>query len=286
MVGSTLRKIRYRIETLSSPDGRYRVVCGRTGTSPVPVIGQRFPDRAAAEEAAETAATYRSVLRRWDPRAPWYDFITCEVSPSSASGPARADARASTSGGSTLTAFCHDAAAAVFQTLSARGHGGVERAIVDAYCERADEVADPDDLCVHLLGTLAHEIDARLAPAERRALVRDAASHLGAVDAEPAPLDAAFRRLQTVELVDEYTVRQTGDDERSWTVTVGQYALSDRDGRLPTLPIGLDLCRRLSGPGPSLSGVDRLDAHTWRFDVTAAGHGPEPGLVGAPVGAE
>jgi hypothetical protein len=283
MVGSTLWKIRARIDSLATAGGRYRVVCGRTGTSPVPVVGKRFPDRDAAEEAAETATTYRAVLRRWDPRAPWYDFIACEVPGGSV------PERVGTGGRDpppTLTGFCHDVAAAVFQTLSATGHEAVERDVMDAYCERADAFDDPDALCIHLLRTLARELDARLTPSEKGRVLGTAADEFAKPLAGEDPLAATFERLQRVGLVDGYRLdprHEAAVGRQAWQVTVEGYALAV-DGRpLPTLPIAIALCRRLPGANLQLSAAERLTDRTWQFDLATTADGDATGLLRAPL---
>ena len=64
-----------RLEELAVSGGEYLVVCARTGTSPVPVAGKRFPDHETAVEAARVAAAYRTALRGYDDRAPVYDLV-------------------------------------------------------------------------------------------------------------------------------------------------------------------------------------------------------------------
>ncbi|WP_246987509.1 DUF7551 domain-containing protein [Halorientalis marina] len=288
MVGTTLNKIRARIEALASPGGEFRVVCGRTGTSPVPVAGKRFPDREAAEEAAQTAAAYRDVLRRWDPRAPWYDFIACEV-PDELDGGAPAPAgeiEAPERSRSALTGYCHDVAAAVFETLSVEGHEDVESGVMDAYCERADDFDDPDALCFHLLGTLARELDDRLSPGEGATVLEGAAAEFPRPSTSEDPLDATFGRLQRLGLVEGYRLDPRQGDrvgQQSWRVTVEGYALAV-DGRpLPALPIAIDLCRRLPSATLRLSAAERLTDRTWRFDLTATTDDDAAGLLCVPL---
>jgi hypothetical protein len=71
--------MRRRVETLAADGGEYRVVCGKTGESPVPVAGRRFPDRGTAAAAARAGMVYRAVLCEYDPRAPVYELIVCET---------------------------------------------------------------------------------------------------------------------------------------------------------------------------------------------------------------
>ncbi|WP_193767659.1 DUF7551 domain-containing protein [Halorientalis pallida] len=277
MVGDTLSKIRARIDDLTVEGGEYWVVCGRTGVCPVPVAGARFPDRETADRAAEAAAAYRAVLRRWDPRAPCYDFIACEE-PSRA---ARTVTPPVTGGTASLTGFCHDVAAAVFETLSAEGYANLESSIMDVYCETADAIDDPDDLCLHLLRTLSFELGARLTDDEQSAVLGGAATEIAEPDDSDRPLDATLRRLQRLDIVDEYAVDAHADSSAgsAWTVTITDYALTARSASLPTLPIAIDLLGRLPGPALTLSDPHRLDDGEWRFDLAVAEDGESGGLV-------
>ena len=285
MVGDTLSDIRTRIEELAATGGAYCVVCARTGTRPVPVVGRRFPDRASAAEAAEIAATYRATLRRWDPRAPCYDFIACEVPAVAAGEYGERDTDTPPADEPTLTGFCHDVAAAVLEALSARGHDDLESAVMEAYCASATVVGDPDDLCLHLLRTLALELDARLAPARQRALLREAADGLTASDVED-PVPAAMDRLEAVDLVDRSAVRPAADSvagHRSWTVTLAGYALSARGDALPTLPVAVAVLARLPGAELSLGDAVRLGERSWQVTLTVADDGDGGGLMQASV---
>ena len=282
MVGETLSKIRARIERLASPSGSYRVICGRTGVCPVPVAGKRFPDRETAETAAEAAVDYRAVLRRWDPRAPCYDFIACEEPATDA--PRTVVSPAPTGTAESLPGFCHDVAAAVFEALSTEGYADIESSIMDVYCESADAIDDPDELCLHLLRTLSFEVGARLSGPEQATVLRSAAAELGATGATDRPLDATFRRLQRLDLVGRYDIEARPEPvvgRQSWTVTVAEYALAGRAASLPTLPIGVDLLCRLPRAEPSLSDVRHLDDDRWRFELVVTEDGSASGLVRA-----
>jgi len=281
MVGDTLGEIRARIESLANEEGDYCVVCGRTGVRPVPVSGERFPDREAAEQAAQAATAYRSVLRRWDPRAPCYDFIACEVPEGLGVG---ADHQPVTAGrpDASLTGFCHDVAAAVFEALTSRGFADAESAIMDSYCESADAIDDPDDLCLHLLSTLAVEVDARLTADEQTEVLRAAADEFRGPGTGGDPLAGTFDRLQTVTLIGDYTIETTQEwavGRQSWTVTVEDYALGRTANAMPTLPIAIDLLRRLPRAQVTLSDGRLLDSGTWQFELTAAETGESAGLA-------
>jgi hypothetical protein len=76
---ATLGELRLRIEALATRNGRFLVACARTGESPVPGDGCRFPDRETAAEAAQYVIAYRERLREMDPRTPRYDPVVHEV---------------------------------------------------------------------------------------------------------------------------------------------------------------------------------------------------------------
>jgi len=281
MVGDTLGKLRTQIESLATADGDFCVLCARTGVRPVPVTNERFPDRETAEQAAETATNYRAVLRRWDPRAPWYDFIACEIPEGLGLGPPRREPTAGRHQCS-LTGFCHDVAAAVFEALSAQGFDDAESSIMDAYCDSADAIDDPDDLCLQLLTTLAGELDAQLTCEEQASVLRAAAREFPDPNTGGPPLTQTFERLRTVAIIGDYTVEATRErtsERQSWTVTIDDYALPTATGAMPTLPIAIDLLRRLPRSQLTLTEVRQPTPGTWRFELTAAETGPSTGLA-------
>jgi len=69
MVGTTLTEIHEHIESLTSDDGEYYLVCARYGDRPVPV---RFDTRETVRTAAQATTRYRQALRRYDPQVPYY----------------------------------------------------------------------------------------------------------------------------------------------------------------------------------------------------------------------
>jgi hypothetical protein len=82
MVEAPLLDTREYVEGLAVPDGAFYVVCGRTGSRPVPTAGLRFPDRETARKAARATEHYRAALRRYDPDVPHYDPIVCQATDS------------------------------------------------------------------------------------------------------------------------------------------------------------------------------------------------------------
>lgn len=303
MVGVTLVELRERVESLASDDGSYYVVCGRTGERPVPVAGKRFPDRETAERAAEATAQYRSTLRRYDPRLPAYDLIVCEGT-GPLERPDRPAERAADPADWTLSApvlddttlsprrrrveFCHRVAAAVFESLSGAGYDTLESAVVDAYLDLAETVADPDDLCLCLLESAAAAFDEHLRPDEQADLLAAAASRLRRTDSPGPPVPSALATLRRRGLVGEFSCAPAAIDRtagtRSVTVTVSDYALSPRDGRLPVLPLAVELYRRR--PDWRLSALRVADdGDGWRITVELGRDSDPARLAAAPIAA-
>jgi hypothetical protein len=301
MVGPTLTDIREHVERLATEDGRYYVVCGRTGARPVPAVGSRFPDRATARAAAGATEQYRSTLRRYDPQVPYYDLIVCETPGEEATAPHRLApthergrprpsgpdcAGDTTPGRRARIEFCHRVAGAVFETLSASGNDDVEAAVMDAYFELAETAEDPDELCLCLLESMATELDERLAPADQLEALVDAAARLEAPVAGERPLDATLAALDRQGLVGSYTRTpwSVDLDEGGASVVVGisGYALSARDGRLPVLPVTLERCRQHAKRVPLCTAATAVE-NGWRLTFARAGTDQRDGLVAAPV---
>jgi len=300
MVGLTLVEMRERIESLASDDGDFSLLCGRTGERPFPVAGKRFDGRAAARAAATVAEQYRAALRRYDLQLPYHDLIVREETGTVG----RSAGSATASGGhdwtltdpaitqdaappaAPLVEFCHDVAAAVFETLSAGGHATVETAIMDDYLALAETVADPDRLCLCLVESTAGALDATLEPDEQTAVLAGAAERLAPADGGGPPVRATFARLQRLGLIGEYSQSPTAMDRagrrRAVDVTLRDYALSPRDGRLPTLPVVVDLHRRsLRWPPAQIRAVAAADG--WRLTIVLAAAGESTGLASVPV---
>lgn len=309
MVGSTLVELRDYVETLAAPDGAYLVRCGRTGHRPVPVSELRFGSRATARSAAHAAEQYRTTLRRYDPHGPCYDLIVCQEAEPSGSGaepstqsppePQTPTARTlsdpvvtgttSDRRRSELVEFCHSAAAAVFETLSTVGYGGVETAIMDAYLELAETIPDPDNLCLCLLESTARELDTMLCPAEQADVLAGAASRLPSRDATDRPVSAALSLLEKYGLFGSY-VRlpwsvELDDGTRSVVLRLSKYALAPQNGRLPVVPIVLELYRHRLEWRPSSLRVTETD-DGWRITLVMARDAEPSGLASAPIDCE
>ncbi|RDZ45928.1 hypothetical protein C5B86_09315 [Haloferax sp. Atlit-19N] len=299
MVGGTLRDVRAEIRSLARPDGDYAIVCGRTGSEPGAATGRRFPDRRVAAEAAELTRDYRAALRRYDPNIPYDDPQVYEVS----KGPPRSAAAGSEDDYTRYSAFCHDTAGALFEALSELGHREAETAAMETYLTLAEVVDDHDDFCLTLVWSLMSELDVRLSPAEQRAVV-EAAADLFCPTATPNPVDATLGHLETAGFVEGYSVRPIpdagadvgaggmseadartdartdGDDSsRTWELTFGDYALAERTGRIPTLPIAVSLLRRTPGRAVRFIDGEALSDGRWRLRVRMTPEGDSAGLV-------
>ncbi|MDZ5812759.1 hypothetical protein U4E84_15545 [Halorubrum sp. AD140] len=274
MIGTTLTELRDHIESLASEDGDYALVCARYGDRPVPASDLRFETRATARAAAHATTRYRRALRRYDPQVPYYDIVVCqEVDRMGGTTPIRTccESEHGTRDWSLsepvvnrrpavareLVEFCHRVAAAVFETLSRHGYDLVESAIMNAYFVHAEELADPDGLCVRLLESMAVELGDRLSPSEQVTLLSAAAGRLEyAPDGSAASLAQSPDRRTVEESLS--VLREVGLFRRGTTVTgpadveegpanlvvdVSGYALRPHCGRLPLLPIALAVHR-------------------------------------------
>jgi len=301
MVGPTLIDIREHIEDLSTEDGQYYVVCGRTGDRPVPAVGNRFPDRITARAAGRATEQYRSALRRYDPQVPYYDLIVCEETPRDATvaqpqkptteTPKHSLSEPIITDNSTperrdLVEFCHRVAGAVFETLSESGHDAVESAVMDAYFRLAETVDDPDELCLCLLESMASELDGRLDACDQAEVLEDAASRLESPIDDTAPLDATLAALEQRGVIESYTRSPWSVDldggAGSAVVQISGYALSARDGRLPVLPLTLELCRYHAERLPQSIEVTTID-RGWQLTFVLADTETQNGLVTAPI---
>ena len=304
MVGGTLLDIRAEIRSLACPDGEYEVVCGRSGIAPSAVSGLTFPDRTTASDAAELASKYRDALRRYDPSLPFDDPLVHEVSPPPipplAMPPDDRETR--------FSLFCHDVSGAVFESLSALGHREVESAAMETYLTLAEVVDDESDFCLTMVWSLLSEMDVRLSVAEQTAVVERAADQFAPIQT-PDPVGATLRYLDSVDFLDDYSARPLSDEQRSegaddgddartsentdasetdsghpyWELTFGEYALAERTGRIPTLPIAVDLLRRT--PARSVRFVDgeALAESRWRLRVRISETDTPDGLVSVDV---
>ncbi|MFC7203302.1 hypothetical protein ACFQJC_07225 [Haloferax namakaokahaiae] len=302
MVGTTLIQIRTHIETLADEDGPYCLVCGRTGERPVPVAGLRFADRPTAQRAAGAAEQYRTALRRYDPQLPYYDLIVCEDSetrptresavtdPSATDGGASASRRDPDTEATSRTQwrieFCHNVAAAVFESLCDAGHRVVETAVMDRYFDLAETVTDPDDLCLRLLESTAMELETHLTPEEQADVLAGAAARLSPPADSDVPIEAILVQLRKLGVVGSYrylplpaTVKA---DSHTVRFELSEYALSPKDGRIPVLPVVLDLYRRQAVWAPTDCHVER-DDDRWLVTLTFSKDEPPVGVASVAI---
>jgi hypothetical protein len=297
MIGTTLSDIRAHIESLASPTGRYYLVCGRTGDRPVPADGLYFDCRPTARAAATATERYRTALRRYDPRLPSYDVIVSEraeavrspddpqyLTAGSVDADTVADPTPTREADRSLIDFCHTVAGVVFETIADSPHTGVENAIMDRYLELAETVDHPDECCLRLIEAVARELDSRLTADQQADLLRAAATELPQPSTPGPgtdPLEAALSALQSVALLADYTVETQSAScaSTTWNVTIDDYLLVSETDRVVTLPLVVELFRRLSTVGLRITAVERRGGSppTWRFTLTAtptASNGP------------
>lgn len=283
MVGQTLRDIREDIEALATTGGDYCVVCARTGERPVPIDGLEFEDRQRAARAATLTEQYRAALRRYDPRLPCYDPIVCETPVHTSVSRHLLDVHGENQPRESVTEpsvieFCHQTAAAVFETLTEEGYSSAEVSVMDAYLRRAETVVDRDRLCLVLLESVAVELDRQLTPAQQSDVLAAAAERLPATHAEIDPLSGALSHLETASLLDTYTTQPRsidldGDETQySRSFLMRAYAFESVSERFPTLPLALALLRCDPTQSFAITSATPQDPETWRVEVA---YGPE-----------
>jgi hypothetical protein len=294
MRSTTLAELREHIERLECPGGPYYLACGRTGERPVPAVGMRFGNRTTARAAAHAVEAYRATLRRYDSRFPHYDVIVREDSGAdtedsqptaewSLSEPV-VDRRHESH--STLVEFCHRVVAAVFEAVADADHDAVETAVMDVYFDLAERMLDPDAFCLRLLEHLATELDRLLTPTEQVDILAAAATRLHRAESTGHPVSATLASLRAHGLLGRYTQPSWSADAdagtRSVAVRLSDYALSPQHGRLPVLPLVLDLYRRRPDwPPASLRAVD--DGEEWALTVVLSRTAEPTTPVSAPI---
>lgn len=297
MIGTTLEDIRTYITELASATGEYYLVCARYGDRPVPASGLRFESRAAAAAAARATEQYRAALRRYDPRLPRYDIVVCQMQRPEAVTDSSPTHQHRCSGSETeqwtlskpvinrpstpsraLIEFCHRVAAAVFETLSAREHDGVESNVMDSYLDLAEQISSPDRLCLCLLESIATELATRLPPSEQVTILEHAASRLiGEPPNDPTvetDIEEPLSRLPELGLVESYRYSgfeaDTGCRYAESRVRLTDYALSPQAEHLPLLPVLLELYRHGRKWVP-VSTVRSRTEDEWVIELTSAG---------------
>lgn len=302
MAGVTLTGLRERIDGLACDTGEYYVACGRTGDRPIPVTDKRFRDRTTARRAADAAEQYRATLRRYDPQVPRDDLIVRHVRDGSRTAPGHAcpdptDARWRLSepvvtgategrGREEMIERCHRVAAATFEALSDCGYRGVERAVMDRYAETAESPSTPDGLCLCLLESMAETLSDRLGGREQATVLERAADRLQPRGSDRSPVAAAFAGLRECGVVGAFSPAGGSESRHPPRPVVGVhfsgYVLSPRRGRLPVLPIVVDLFGRLPERPPRRVWIEP-DGDGWRLGVAFVRDGDPGELVNAPI---
>jgi hypothetical protein len=136
---------------------------------------------------------------------------------------------------------------------------------------------------------MATELDEQLPPARQADVLAGAATRLPPLDGADRPVSATLSGLQARGLLGSYTRSpwsvDLDDGTRSVVVRFSEYALSSRHGRLPVLPIVLELRRhRPDWPPSSVEAVDVGDE--WRLTLVQARETEPSGLVSAPITSE
>ncbi|ELZ91516.1 hypothetical protein C440_14419 [Haloferax mucosum ATCC BAA-1512] len=189
------------------------------------------------------------------------------------------------------SAFCHDISGALFEALAETGHRVVESAAMETYLTLTEVVEDHDNFCLTMLWSLMSELDVRLSQAEQTTVIETAASFF-APRTTPNPVGVTLRTLQSVGFIDGFSMRSVCEtDERragadppetageTWELTVGQYALAERTGRIPTLPVAVCLRRCAPEFGVRFIGGEALSDGRWRLRVQLVPGGDSAGLV-------
>ena len=157
---------------------------------------------------------------------------------------------------------------------------------MDTYFELAETVDDPDELCLCLLESMASELDGRLDAGGQAELLVDAAARLEPPTDDTAPLDATLAVLEGRGVIESCTRSPWSVDldggAGSAVVQISGYALSVRDGRLPVLPVTLELCRYHAERLPQSVQVSASD-EGWQLTFVLADTETQHGLVTAPI---
>jgi hypothetical protein len=173
--------------------------------------------------------------------------------------------------------FCHRVAAAVFETLSEHGFDTVESGIMDAYFTHAEELSDPDGLCIRLLESMAIELTNHLDPSEQVTVLSAAASRPeyafedATVHSTPPSdnrtVDESLTVLRDVGLFQRSTrvANAEANEEESvdLVIEISGYTLRPHEGRLPLLPLALAVHRCTDAWVPI-----RMDASDGNWQVT------------------
>jgi hypothetical protein len=152
---------------------------------------------------------------------------------------------------------------------------------METYLTLAEVVADRDDFCLTMLWSMTSELAHRADRAEQGSVVDAAAASLRGPDDAPSmrfdeALETAIGRLERVGFARSESIAPVVDGG-GWAVTLDEYALAERTGRLPTLPVAVAISRRLPGTTFRFTAATPLGEQRWRLRVEPGG--PPEGLV-------
>lgn len=197
------------------------------------------------------------------------------------STPAEPDAGAPTA--TSAIDFCHTVAGVVFESIADSTHTALQDAIMDRYLASAEEVDEPNDLCVRLLQSIADELTARLDADEVAEVLRGAGGRMPGADLEDTdPVERVLADLESIGMVGSYSVSAPTVDidaeTREWEIELRRCTLAD-DDRVVTVPVVVAIFRRASVRSLSVKPVESGDSGTWRLAVTANRPGGSSGLT-------
>jgi hypothetical protein len=136
---------------------------------------------------------------------------------------------------------------------------------------------------------MASELHERLSPADQAEVLTDAAARLESPSDDDSPLDASLTALEQRGVIESYTRSPYSVDLDSGAgavvVQVSGYALSPRNGRLPVLPLTLELCRHYTEQPLQSVQVTAVD-DGWQFTFVLTDMGGQNGLVSALIDGE
>lgn len=288
MAARELHQLRRCIGRLTSAEGRYYVMCARTGIRPSPVATVRFGTRRLAEKGAKGASDYRNRLRTLDPDLPVYDLVATEAASGSYWLDAAPEHAHAIDGNRSWDPYPKDDRAlrieyfarildAVFSAVSAGGFDAVEGAVMEAYHETAPR-STTDTLRSALLETLASQCTTRLTPGQRDRLLAQAVAFLPATPNHSEPIAATADWFRTIGFIDGYdlaTARSGRDEPTARRITIAGPRLGAVGDRLPIFLLRIELRCRLTA-GLSVLDVDRRDERTLEYLIARRDSGSPP----------
>ena len=174
---------------------------------------------------------------------------------------------------------------------------------METYLTLAEVVSDEHDFCLTMLWSIMSEMDVRLSVPEQTTVVETAAE-LSATAPTSNPVEETLRTLESASFIEGYSLRSVTEESEtansrdtectdeasesesdaaresaSWELTFGDYALAERTGRLPTLPIAIDLLRRTPSQSVRFFDGEALSDSRWRLRLQTGEHCESAGLV-------